>query len=952
MKKIISLLFLPAFALNMYAQTGATGIIRGKIADTASGQSLANATISIIDINDSSAIKNTEAVKGGVFEINGIEKGRYRLLVSFQGYQNSSRVFSITKENPVIDFGTIIMERKNVTLQEVIVERSPITIKKDTIEFDAGSYKTKPNAVVEDLLKKLPGVQVDKSGNITAQGEQVTRVLVDGKRFFADDPKLATKNLPPDVVDKIQVFDDLSDQSKFTGFDDGNRVKTINIVTKKDKRKGYFGKVVAGAGSNETYDNSINIHRFNGNQQISLLGQANDINKQNFSIQDILGSSGGNGRGGGGRGGGGGGRGGGGGGGGGSSTGNGITTSWAGGLNYRDQWGKNTQAYGSYFYNNQHVSTNQQSLTQNLLTADSSTFTNNNQSSIRRNQNNRINFNIEQQFDSSNSLIFRPNVSFQNTNTSSSQTNVYTGGKTGTPIYSTVSDNSQQNSGNSGQYDLLFRHKFKEKFRTYSIDLNFQNNSNDGDGRNFSVNTYPSFVDTINQHIVTSSNGMTISPTISYTEPIGKNQILEFNYNYTYNKNTSNRYTYSFDSLAHAYDKFDNIYSNAFQNTYSSNRLSVNYRMQNPKFNFSAGSGIQSGKRNSINYTKKYNITQEYINLTPTVNFQYIFSRTQNLRINYSGRTGQPGVTQLQPIIATTDSINFSQGNANLKQQFTHSLRLLYTNFNPTNQRVIFATINASMTNNDIQNSITYLPSPPNKNGSTLTTPVNLNGTYALNGYFNYGFPLKKPKSNLNFSTNIGYNQSQTLVNLVSNYTKNTSLGETISWTTNLKDHFDMNFSSTSSYNIARNSLQPSQNLNYYSQVLSADLTFYTKNGWILATDFDYTYNGNRSAGYNSSVPLLNPGIAKQIFKNKQGEIRVTIFDLLNQNVSVTRSVTANTVQDTRTNVLTRYAMLTFTYNLRKFAGGQEQRMPQMFQRFRGMRGDAPSGGGNRRNGN
>ena len=247
---------------------------------------------------------------------------------------------------------------------------------------------------------------------------------------------------------------------------------------------------------------------------------------------------------------------------------------------------------------------------------------------------------------------------------------------------------------------------------------------------------------------------------------------------------------------------------------------------------------------------------------------------------------------------------------------------------------------------NDIQNSITYLPSPPNKNGATLTEPVNLNGTYAVGGYFNYGFPLKNPKSNLNFISNIGYNQSQTLVNLVSDYTRNTSLAETISWTTNLKNNFDMNFSSTTTYNIARNSLQPQQNLNYYTQVLSAEITYYTKNGWLIATDFDYTYNGNRVAGFNSSVPLLNPSFAKQIFKNKQGELRLSVFDLLNQNVSVTRTITANTIQDTRSNVLTRYAMLTFTYNLRKFAG-QQQKMPQMFRGNRGMQGMPPGMGGN-----
>ena len=577
---------------------------------------------------------NAEVKKGGRFILNGLKEGSYRLSISFLGYHNNIKPFSVTKDKPVTDFGIIVMEHQSEMLQEVVVQIPPVTIKKDTIEFNAGSFTTKPNAVVEDLIKKLPGMQVDKSGTITAQGETVTRVLVDGKRFFADDPTLATKNLPPDVVNKIQVFDDLSDQSKFTGFDDGNRVKTINIITKKDKRKGYFGKVMAGVGTAGTYDNSVNIHRFEGEQQISVLGQANDVNKQKFTFQDLLGG-GGRGQRKGGRG--------------SSSAGNGTTTTWSGGLNFRDQFGKKTQFYGSYFYNNQHVSHDQVSSQQNLLSRDSSTFSNQDQSSVRNNENHRFNLNVEQQIDSNNSLVFRPNISLQSTN-SSSKTNVYTGGKLSTPIYSTASNSGQENTGQSGQYNLLFRHKFGKQFRTISADLNFSSSSNNGDGTNFSVNTYPAYVDTINQHILSASNGTSFSPTISYTETVGKNKILEFNYSHSYNKNNSDRYIYNYDGTK-GYDRFDSIYSNAFQNTYSSNRLSVNYRIQNAKYNFNVRSGIQSGKVNSINFIKKYDLSQQYINLTPTVNFQYNFSKTQNLRFNYSGRTSQPGITQLQPIV-------------------------------------------------------------------------------------------------------------------------------------------------------------------------------------------------------------------------------------------------------------------------------------------------------------
>ncbi len=943
----IFLIFIVGFfyCSNTFAQQAVAGVVNGTVADTSSKQSMNGATLTLFNLNDSSAApRYGQAKSKGAFELKNIPEGRYRLLITFEGYENLSKSFAITKANPVVSLGNITLIRKSAMLQEVIITKPPITIKKDTVEFDASSYKTKPNAVAEDLLKKLPGVQVDKSGTVTAQGEKVTRILVDGKRFFSDDPKLATKNLPPDVIDKIQVFDDLSDQSKFTGFDDGNRVKTINIVTKKDKRKGFFGKAVAGVGTNETYDNSFNIHHFNGNQQISLLGQGNDVNKQNFTVQDILGTSGNNGRGGG-RG--------------GAaviSTSPGITTTWAGGLNYRDNWSPSTQVYGSYFYNSQHVSTDQHSLTQNIL-PDSSTFTAQDNNSIRRNQNHRINFNIEQQLDSNNSFIFRPNISFQHTNTVASQQTMYTGGSEhGTPIYNTNAKTSQQNDGNSGQYDLLFRHKFEKKYRTLSLDMNVQNSLNNGTGINYAINSHfsPSnYTDTLDQHIITGSTGLTLSPTLSYTEPVGRNQILEFNYNYSYTKNTSEHYTYSLSNLSSKYDHFDSLYSNAFQNVFYSNRLTVNYRVQHTKYNLSVGSGLQETNVNSINTTKGTDVNQHYLNLTPTVNFQYMFSKTKNLRINYSGRTGQPSINQLQPIITTTDSINFSQGNPNLKQQFTNSLRVLYTNFNTVTQRVIFATINASMINNDIQNSVVYLPSPPNAKGSQLITPVNLNGTYSINGYFNYGFALKKPKSNLNFITNASYNQSQTLVNNVSSFSRNTTLGETLSWTTNLKDNFDMNFSSATTYYITRNTLQPTQNLNYYTEVLSAEITYYTKSGWLVATDFDYTYNGNRAPGFNSSVPLLNPSVAKQIFKNKQGEIRLSVFDLLNQNVSVTRTISSNTIQDAKTNVLTRYAMLTFTYNLRKFAG-QAQKTPGMFRGMRnGMRntpGFDGGGQGGRRN--
>lgn len=953
MKKGSSLLLFLLFSsvIHLMAQSGS---IKGILKDTTAKQSLKGATISILEKADSSVVLYGLAEDNGIFQIKNIPAGPHILSISFQGYETHYKQVNIVADSTV-SAGTIYLLMAANNLGNVTVEAPPIVVKKDTVEFNASMFKTKPNANAEDLLKKLPGVDVGSDGTVKAQGEQVQRILVDGKRFFGDDPKMATKNLPPDVIDKIQVFDDLSDQSKFTGFDDGNRVKTINITTKKNMRKGYFGRAIAGVGNKGLYEEALNLSRFHGDQQITIIGQANNTNNQNFTTQDILGASGGGGRGYGG-GGGGGGRGGGGGGIQPVSNNNGITKTFAGGINYRDAWGKNTDFYGSYFYNNLQVQKDQNSATENLYPNQPSQFNDKDQASNNKNINNRLNLNLETNFDSSNSMIIRPNVSWQQSdNSSQSISNTVKSDKT-TPINSSVSNSSSSNSGYNGNADVLFRHKFKKKARTVSFDLNFGGSSNDGSGSNYSLNKFfqptGDSINTINQQYVSKSNSQSFSSTVSYTEPVTKNSLLEFNYNFSYNKNTSDKTTYDYNANDEKYSIIDSLLTNAYENTYHSNRLTLNYRIQSQKMNLSFGSGVQFGDLTSINHTKNLNLTQHYTNIYPTANFNYRFSKTSNLRFNYSGRTAQPNVQQLQPVIDNSDPMNIKVGNPLLKQSFTNSFRLLYTSFDNVKFRNMFASVNASFIGNAIVNAtITNL-----KTGVDTLIPVNMNGSYNLSAFFNYGFQLKNPKSNLNFTTNFNDSRSVGLLRTLDsvgvtlnkqNITTNYTIGESIKWTTNLKDNFDMNFVTTPTYNIAKYSIQPSQNANYFSLILGVEPTYYTKSGWVLSSNFNYTYYGGRATGYNTSVPLWNASIAKQLFKKKQGEIKFTVFDLLNQNVSVTRNITDNYVQDVHTKVLTRYALLTFTYNLRSFSGAapqQRNRMGPPFMRD-GGRGGRPGGG-------
>jgi hypothetical protein len=354
MKNFLILLSFLSGVLTISAQTKINGIVKGRLTDTLSKETLGEATVSILKRVDSSVVAYILANPKGEFEIKGIDTGSYRLLATFQGYQNLSRLIDITPERSVIDLGIVNMDKANTMLEEVVVEAAPIQVKKDTVEFRASAFKTAPNSNAEDLLKKLPGVEVDKDGNVKAQGEDIQKVYVDGKEFFGNDPKLATKNITADMIESVQVFDDMSDQAKFSRIDDGSRSKTINIKLKKERRKGYFGRATAGYGSDNRYLASLSFNKFNDTRRLSVVGGSNNLNRQTFNFNDIVGNMGGFGSGGGGGfSGGGGSRG----GGrsftsGGGSGGNGITRATTLGVNYTDKIGSKIDLTGSYFFPN------------------------------------------------------------------------------------------------------------------------------------------------------------------------------------------------------------------------------------------------------------------------------------------------------------------------------------------------------------------------------------------------------------------------------------------------------------------------------------------------------------------------------------------------------------------------------------------------------------------------
>ena len=921
MRYFLLLLSLICFSSAATAQLKVRGTVKND-----DGKNLAGASVVLYYPGTNDSLKTVTNEKGS-FTFNNVKKAKVEVITSYIGYKKFLSYYDYTEQTGEQTIWDIVLSPGDVTLETVTVEAARIQIKEDTVSYRIDSTMYRKNDNVEEVLKKLPGIEVDnKTGKVTAQGKEVTRVKVNGKDFFGGDVTTATRELNADMVDKIQVIDDYGDQAAFTGVRDGEASKTLNIQLKKDRNKGYFGNVSAGAGTEDRYQAGLSLNIFNNERQVSVLGNINNTNASTFNFGSgmmgekmlAMGNSMGIGRGGAGIGAA----------FGNSGTNNGLNVTKSIGVNFRDQWGPKISAYGSYRFSDRRSTTIQNVSQQNLLYNPNVNLQNNNDFAV--NDNHRFSFNIEYKIDSFNYLKFSPNVSITNTNGenfSDFDTKRLTGEQLTDGNTNSFSDSKSPNFNGS----LLFNHRFRKKGRTLS--LNFTANS----GYTESTNDYNSYLnyyspsaysDTLLQYISQDNDNRSVSARASYIEPLSKTKSLEFNYSYSRQVTGNDRQSFEVDPLTG--DKtYVESRSNIFDNVYTTNRIGANFRNNQKKFNYSVGFAVQPASIQSNSITGKYSYKQDIFNYYPVFRYQYNFSKSRSFSVNYSGSTRQPSYNQLQPVYDSSNLQYITIGNPDLKPEFTNNLGIRYNNFDFISGNVFFGTINASFTNDKIVNNTIDLgkdPSAPSyKPGAQEVRYLNANGYYSLSAFYNISRPIQNRKYVFNFGGNAAFNNNIAYLEGNKNTGQNFIVGQRFSMDYKLKKWLESNVAVNFTFNDARNAGNKLASSTTRAWTISHNSRIFLPKGIVFTYDLDKTLNSGYGQGVNANPFIINANLEKQFFKSKKLSLKLQAFDMLNENTSINRSVTTNYIRDTRTNRLGRYFMLSTIFRLNKFKGKAPQ---------------------------
>ena len=952
-----------ALALSTLASlTAEAASVKGQVYDATADEPLAQASIKLLAARDSAFVKGTAADDDGYFSFTDLRPGRYIVQVSYIGFKTLNKDVRLSKEEPDADLGSLGMVDSGVLLKEttVVGRRAEIKVSEDTVEYAAESYRTQPNAVAEDLIKRLPGVEVGSDGKITAQGKEVTKILIDGKEFFSDDPKVASKNIPVDMIDKVQVVDRKSDLARMTGVDDGEDETVINLTVKKGMNNGWFGNATVGYGTDKRYGvNAIANHFWNGNQ-LTFIANANNTNNLGFSDGNAerFRRFGGD---------------------------NGIRESQSFGINFNVGRGDELRVGGDVMYAH-NTNTTIRSIARQYLFTDSVSYYDELQNAKDRGHNLRGNFRLRWEIDSLNTLDFRPNFTYNNNRSEQEQTSETRAGDANRTTVNT-GENNNRSEGNSFEFSgqLVYNHNFRQqKGRAFSAQLRYRMSNVHEDERAYTLNKfYLLGTEEETDQIINNHTWMNnIVSRLTWTEPIGdptRGNYAVVAYHFNYRWNNADKLVYDHfptppleaqprlrnaltweearemmsifgpsiltdrrlqKIVAGDDDILDPDLSNSFRNTFLTQRLQLGYKRVSKILNLEVGLSVDPSMSKSENLTNPLKTipTRWVWDVAPYARIRVKFSKQTSLQAFYRARSSQPSMAQLQPVADVSNPMRIVIGNPDLNPTFTHNAHIRFNDFNTESQRSIMAMLRGQYARNSIVSHTVH----DSETGAQTTTYENVNGVWSLMGFNMISFPFRNKSWQFTNHFFARFNVDKGYINDDFNTSRNFSFNEAPSISYR-NDFIEVEARPYYGINTTGNSLPNRSATTVHTFGGNLDVVYNAPFGLSVGTDLTYSDSRGYTKGYDASQWIWNASVSYSFLKGRVATIAVKAYDLLKQRESISRNVTAAYIQDQEYNSLGRYFMFTFTYKFNSFAGGA---VPENKYQDFNRRWGPPGGGG------
>ncbi|NDV94625.1 TonB-dependent receptor [Dysgonomonas sp. 521] len=891
MKHLYIILLLSVLPFATLQAQQKNGYIQGVVSDSTTKEPIPYVTIKLLNQTDSAYIKGIATDEKGSFRL-AAPAGKYILDVSFIGYKKFLKEFETFPKNPDYSFGDIYLAEDVVQLKEAVVEAKvpDILVKGDTIEYNANSYSSQESDMLQDMMKNIPGVEVDADGNITANGKPVKKILVDGKEFFGNDIPMALANLPANMIKKLQLYKEESETAQVTGFKDKDPDQVLNLVVKEELKQSIFGEVKAGYGSDDKYANKVLVNYMRNDNQMSVVADLNNINDGGGYTLDMN---------------------------------NGIDKNKNLGANAYIQSSDKFRIGGNVRYSGNDNLMETKTNTQTFLSS-GDRFSKQEASYRSKRENMNFGMNMQWKPDTLTTIFARSYISFSNTNNRQNSTNLsYVAEKDTTSGYS----NSQtKGDGYSINNFITIGRKLNNKGRTISLTLNNSIRKDNNKGTNYSYTTYTDDTEDkiIDQRNKTDNRTNSYNLSMSYVEPLGKDHRLQLSYSYGLNDSKRIRDVRKKDD-AGEYTILDSAYARNTNNKYINQNISLNFQTTKEKYNYTIGFSIDpsySRSKVSIGDSIIENVKQSVVNFSPSLNFSYQPNEQTSLDLSYSGSTSQPGITQLSADTVITSALSKYYGNPDLKPSYSNNFSVYYRKSDYETNRFLMLSGGFNYIFNNIIDYTTI-----DDLGNSVNTYRNMSGNMGANINFMFNTPLRNKKFTIDNSTYTNYYKNIGYTNAEKAITHNIVIGEKVSGKFKV-DKFETHLQLGMTYNITRNNLSSAQDRNTSTYTVQHSFLWKLPYDFSVQNDLNMTYYAGYGDDFKKKEILWNASISKLFLKKKKGTVKLQLFDILNDRNNIVRYVSGNYMSDSRSNSISRYFMLSFSYKFNiiksKKGGGQD----------------------------